>query len=404
MHICLICDELPPGPHGGVGSFTADLANGLADAGNRVTVLVAEVDNRRHWSLDKARKPGINSKVIGVHLSSPAWMRWRPGSLWQKWQLLQALKAEHSRDPFDIVECMDNGGLLPFGAIKAVPCVVRLHGASFFYDSKLRSNTTDSFTHWLEKQTLRQADHLVAVSNYVAKEELAVAGSRRHSDCTIYNAVDTDFFSPDPSSPLEAGLIVFANTIHPRKGIVELCNAMNILGGSFPSARLLILGKEIAVGTSGRALSAELMDEVKAEFRNRVIFAGMKQRPEVLAHLRRAHVCCYPSKLETFGIAPLEAMAVGKPTIFSHTGAGPEVIEDGVSGLLCNPDSPEDIARKISLILSDDNLAVDLGKGARERAVSHFGLPGWIARNLAFYNSVVSDQKPVKLGSNTPGL
>lgn len=239
MHIALICDELPPGPHGGVGSITADLAEGLAGAGHRVTILVAE--SARYWSLKAAEPLAANPRVAAMYLSSPDWMRWRPGAFLKRWSLLRRLKAEHARTPFDLVECMDNCGLLPFGGIRGTPTVVRLHGASLLIDFKLGLNTTDPLTHWFEKRTLKQADRLIGVSDFIGREEPLLAGLEKGADHTIYNSVDMDLFSPGPEGETEEGLIVFANSIHPLKGVFELCRAMNIIGREYPGARLVIL-------------------------------------------------------------------------------------------------------------------------------------------------------------------
>ncbi len=386
MHIGLICDEYPPGPHGGVGSFTGDLADGLVEAGHRVTVFVVEMGGGRYWSspvpkMDTARNP----RIIPVPIISPAWMRWRPGALWSRWKLLQIVRAEHAKNRFEVIECMDNGGLLPFGGPRGIPAIIRLHGATFLFDYELGSTTSDPFTHWMEKRALAKATHLVAVSEYIGCRELELAGLPRKRDRVIYNAVDTNLFSSDPATSTENGLIVFANTIHSRKGVLELCKAMNVVGQTHPHARLLMIGMHMPAGRGGRLFKDEALDAVLPEFRDRITFTGRLDRSEVRMLLRKAHLCCYPSKLEGFGIAPVEAMALGKPTIYSNTGPGAEVIEDGVSGLLCDPTDPEDIARKIQRILDKPALAESLGRKARERVVALFSKDNWVEKNAAFY-------------------
>ena len=93
-------------------------------------------------------------------------------------------------------------------------------------------------------------------------------------------------------------------------------------------------------------------------------------------------------------------MAVGKPTIYSRTGPGPEVIEDGVSGLLCDPFDPEDIAAKICALLDNQVLAAQLGQGARARVLARFNKKDWIGRNLAYYSRCL--EKPGKPSSPRP--
>ena len=64
---------------------------------------------------------------------------------------------------------------------------------------------------------------------------------------------------------------------------------------------------------------------------------------------------------------PLEAMQAGLPIVASETGGVPEVIEDGVNGMLVPPGDPEALARAIDRLLADRNLARRLSEGARER-------------------------------------
>ena len=93
--------------------------------------------------------------------------------------------------------------------------------------------------------------------------------------------------------------------------------------------------------------------------------------------------------METFGIAPVEAMSVGKPTIYSKTGPGPEVIEDGISGLLCDPMDPKDIAEKISAVLANSQLGETLGRNGRMRVEKCFNKNDWIRRNVDFFNDCI---------------
>ena len=92
--------------------------------------------------------------------------------------------------------------------------------------------------------------------------------------------------------------------------------------------------------------------------------------------------------METFGIAPVEAMSIGKPTIYSQAGPGPEVMEDGVSGLLCDPHDANDVAAKLNRLLEDDLLAESLGRKARARVLEKFEKRTWVQRNIAVFEQV----------------
>ena len=90
--------------------------------------------------------------------------------------------------------------------------------------------------------------------------------------------------------------------------------------------------------------------------------------------------------METFGVAPVEAMSCARPVVFSKLGPGREVIEDGVNGILCDPRDPKNIADCIIRALANPAAAEELGKAAREHVLKQFDKRDWIQRNIDFYN------------------
>jgi glycosyltransferase involved in cell wall biosynthesis len=385
MHVCFICSEYPPAPHGGTGSSYRDLSEGLVAAGHQATVV--GVYKPQHGG-------GTEEKLNGVRIvrlnHSPNWLRYKLGALSDRYRISRWLARENQKTSFDVIEASDYGGWLRFGGPKGVPTVVRIRGSNYFFDTELK-RTGNTFEHNLEREALARADVIGSVSRYAAKQTLDIC-KLSHRPCTIlYNAVDTELFSPSDTVKTEAGLIVFVNYINPKKGIEQLIDAMNIVCRSHPEAKLAAIGQDAQKPEKGQTYLEKIQQRIRPEFRNRIIFTGRLERYKgVVEYLRRAHICCYPSHMETFGIAPLEAMSVGKPTIFSQTGPGPEIIEDGISGLLCDPYSPEDIAVKIMFLLKDRSLAKMLAANARQRVETLFSKKDWIHRNIEFYNDVIS--------------
>ena len=385
MHVCLICEEYPPAPHGGNGSLYSDLAEGLVGAGHRVTV-VGIYPNEILAKLKEPDRAKPNLRIVRLP-QSPNFLRYRPRALWERRRLLQWLKREHRENPIDVIEAADYAGWLNGGGPKGVPTVIRMGGSNLFFDSELK-RPGDPFEHKLERNTVARATHLAAVSNFCAQRTLQLCGLSDRPCTAIHNAVDTTLFAPDTSVPTEPGLIVFVNSINPKKGIEQLVDAMNIVCKSHANARLVVIGQDTQKKVNGKTYVEQLQARVQPEYRDRVIFTGRLDRHTgVLPYLRKAAVCCYPSHMETFGIAPVEAMALGKPTIYSKSGPGPEVIEHGVSGLLCDPFDPKDIAAKISSILHDPVAATRLGENARKLAVEKFDKANWIRKNVEFFES-----------------
>jgi glycosyltransferase involved in cell wall biosynthesis len=93
--------------------------------------------------------------------------------------------------------------------------------------------------------------------------------------------------------------------------------------------------------------------------------------------------------MEAMPMAWLEGMAMGKAVVASRLGPGPEVIDDGFDGLLCDPRQPEALAAQITRVLKDPDLRQVLGSRARERVLRDFSPQVMLERNLQFYRSVL---------------
>lgn len=121
------------------------------------------------------------------------------------------------------------------------------------------------------------------------------------------------------------------------------------------------------------------------EFANAVFFKGvvpLNKIPEVYA---KASVCVFPSHMETLGLVALEAMAMGKIVVFTNKGPGKEVVEDGVTGLLCDPLDPMSIAAKIKWVFNSTEQSCNIGVNAQLNVFNRFGLNGITEKNILFY-------------------
>ena len=387
MHIGLICDSYPPHPHGGVVSRVVDLATGLVERGHQVTAIGVCPDNRGLTKDIYEEIEGV--RVVRLKPASPK-LRWRPRIFANRLKQRLAIEKIHFKNPFHLIEATDGYGVL-YGAVpRRVPRVIRIEGSAKLYQETLKQKP-EPFYWWLEEQCLKRADFLVALSSYAREATLASFGLQQKECRVIWNSVETTLFAPNPSLPTEKGLITFVNGIEPRKGVRELLIAMNAVCDRCPQARLLLIGGDTEPKVNGVPWGEHLLRTlVKPEYQARITFAGrMDRKGGVLEHLQKAEVCCYPSHLETFGVAPLEAMSVGKPTIYSNIGPGPELIEDGVSGLLCDPFNPADIAEKLVSVLNNPEFARCLGENGRKRAVEVFDKKRWVDRNIAFYEEAI---------------
>jgi len=388
MNLCLFINgHYPPFPHGGVGSFAADLAEGVVKRGHQVTCI-----SLYHQQVLQSEQPVIEFRdgVKLVRIPRPFTnLPNRVRMTLEKIYLAKLVCELHRQDPFDIIEGEDGCGMLALGRLPHVPKVVRLHATSIYNDFVLNRKPS-RLNHLFENLWIHRADHIIAVSDFVGKTTMNLLKFGHGKNYkVIHYAIDTDVFKPIPSIRTEAGLIIFTGVVAPRKGVLELLQAMNIVFSKSNSARLLIIGDDQY--PHGRtAYKEQIIPALDQKYRHRVQFTGSKDRSQLPPLIQQAEICCFPSHVETFGIGIVEAMALEKPVIYMQTGPGPEVVQDGVSGILCDTFDPKAIAEKILYLFAHSNISKDIGTNARKRVLSRFEKKKWVERNLQFYSHCIT--------------
>jgi glycosyltransferase involved in cell wall biosynthesis len=127
---------------------------------------------------------------------------------------------------------------------------------------------------------------------------------------------------------------------------------------------------------SGRAdLQDQAADPALARW---VRFAGMVDHNELPAYYRLCSIYIHSSVYEGLGKVMIEASASGRPVVSTRTAGGQEIVADGETGLLANPEDPADLSAKIEALLADPARARQMGQAGRERVLEKFDH----ARNL----------------------
>ena len=151
--------------------------------------------------------------------------------------------------------------------------------------------------------------------------------------------------------------------LEPEKGHPTLLDAWPHVLADFPTATLLIIGE----GTRREALEAQAEGLGIA---SSVIFTG--RRDDVPAVTKALDVAVLPSYREAQGLTILEAMALSRPVVASNVGGIPEMISDGVTGLLVPPHEPVALAGSIARLLRDHPLADTLGRAGHDLVHERF--------------------------------
>ena len=253
---------------------------------------------------------------------------------------------------------------------------------------------------WVESTAYRHADAVIAVSEGMREDVLAVYPfvdpARVH---VVHNGIDTELYRPveEVSALIRHGIdrsrpyLLFVGRITRQKGVPHLLHAAHRID---PAAQLVLCAGEPDTPELAAEVSAE-MAALRAERSGVVWITGMLPRAELLQLLSHAAVFCCPSVYEPLGIVNLEAMACRVPVVASAVGGIPEVVEDGVNGLLVpySESAPEEfeagLAEKINELVRDPERAAAMGKAGRDRAVSEFGWDTVARRTVDIYQELL---------------
>ena len=114
------------------------------------------------------------------------------------------------------------------------------------------------------------------------------------------------------------------------------------------------------------------------------------KQPKIVDYLSASDVLLLPSEQESFGLAALEAMACEVPVVASRVGGVPEVVTDGETGFLSAVGDVDKMAEDAARLLLDKDLRVEMGRAARESAVSRYRTDLVIPQYIDFYHRVLN--------------
>jgi glycosyltransferase involved in cell wall biosynthesis len=204
----------------------------------------------------------------------------------------------------------------------------------------------------------------------------------------IRNGIDVSRFSKGEDGaglrqelglPPRAPLVAVVSRLDAVKGLEDFVEAAAVVARRVPDVRFLIVGDPRFTVKDG-VLVKDLAYQSELETRatrlglgGRVVFTGF--RSDVAKVLSAVAVSVLPSISEALSNTLLESMVAGVPVVATRVGGSPEVVEEGITGLLVPPRDPASLARAICLLLEDRELASKFSRAARQRVAEQFSLP-----------------------------
>jgi len=275
------------------------------------------------------------------------------------------LAVEKMRDA-DLVHFQTYPDIFPYSAMLAltktrhIPCALSYHGSTILKIKQPGQNRTlqERLRFSYISLTRNLFDAIIVPSQSMA-QRTELEGFDRNKIRVIPNGIDLDRFKGIQPMKLDGEpSILWVGYPEWDKGVDIVVGSMKILLETIPSARLHFVGP----------YRPEFIDDIKREKLEDVIRVHGSIPPlEMPGYYAGADICVNPSRWESFSLVVLEAMATGRPVVASRVGGMKEVINDGVNGLLSNPDG-NSFAKAILRFANDIDFSKHISQNAIRRA------------------------------------
>lgn len=249
---------------------------------------------------------------------------------------------------------------------------------SFFFRIPHFIHISYAVGDWLGKatvETIIRTPNLIACSEFVRQTALGEGVAPEQIETLLHGAnVEEYAIERDPkwlkdefALPANAEVIITAARLDPEKGYTTLLRAFAKVYEAHPTVRLIACGE----GTTGTGYDQHIKQLASSlNLDDVVIFTNFRNDlPQLFAG---SDIFCLPTKLDALPLVFLGAMAAGLPVVGVWSGGVPEMVFHGETGLLSEPDNPDELADNLITLLTHKDLAQKYGENGRERAFRDF--------------------------------
>ena len=386
MHVALFTPAWPLRLHpNGIVTYVHWMREELLRKGHRVSVFASDLDEPEE---------GVHPVESSFGFRARRWWRTRRDAGYfplYDWgvRCAAAVLAVHRRDPIDVIEIEESfGWSADVARLTTIPTVVKLHGPAFMSLVEEEIGTAFSQARIArEGEALRRAPVITSparrtLDDTIARYSLAPALARH-----IVNPLQLPEGAPLWNlARCEPKTILFVGRFDQRKGGDIVLEAFAKLLVRDPALRLVFVGPDRGVPSIDGPVHFEAFrsallpgDDARIDYR------GPLSPAEICVLRSRAFVTLVASRWENQSYTALEAMLQGCPLVSSDAGGQPESVRHGVTGLLAEAGSVDDLVRQVRVLLDDPVRAAALGAAARAHALHVHAPARVVEQTLAVY-------------------
>lgn len=384
MNICFVTYEYPPYIFGGSGTYASLLIKGLEKFDVNIHLITHGPENVFKDNFSQINTPDLSN-----------WRRLYFSYYAQK--LVDKLNEKkdfdliHYNEPHILISTVKKPIISTFHSTQLNEFRVNLqpsmrHHVNFF--NVIPKNLVGSMGDIL---SARKTNIIICpcldlkkyIHKYCFKDEESIK--------VILNGIDVSTYEFDLNNDVlkkyaleKDNYILFVGRLDPIKGIDVLINAYNKVCINFPRIKLAIMG------------SGDFEKDLRKLSRNKsnIVFLGhISDVYEKNAIIKNSTLLVLPSYYEALPMVVLEAMAAGKPVIATKTGGTPEVVEEGINGLLVSPGDQLELSVAIEKLLGSSDTRIRMSKQNLEKAKEKFGYLEMARQVYSVYKQILDKEK-----------
>ena len=299
--------------------------------------------------------------------------------------------------PIDILEIEESFGTAMHLVERCkIPIVTRLHGPWAVIGPILNMHKNLDFKTRLfyEGEAIKNSHGLTAPSLDVLEKVRKYYGLSLPNAQVIYNPVQEVSTEKQWQYDLiKKSYILFVGRFDEVKGADLLLNAFRLIAVKHLDIKLIFVGPDNGLNIEGKTfMFNDYVERFISEgnIKRRIQFLGHCSS-DTIAELRKAAlVTVICSRYENFPVSLLEALAAGCPTVATAVGGIKEIITDGYTGLLAEPESAESIAEKVLELIENPEMMKVMSKNAIEDSKRRFSPTAIAAQTLDYYQTVLA--------------
>lgn len=400
---------------GGLASFTANMARIFTKNGHKVTIVLSTVSETditfdedirliysyvplRIWKwIDRiARILTCFNKCKYLDVRKTA------VNIYRSWDANRKIKQINKKEKIDIVHYCNLCNLALF-ASKNIPYVIRLSSITNLWrgtetaEGKFGYKVYPlSWKEKLEEYVMRKSKYIVSPSEYLAE----ITRNNINPEVTVIespfllgnNGWDYEVYNRELKGKK---YIIHYGRLGYLKGTHVICKLAKELLEKNSDLYIVMAGtsSEIMNNSGNNASVEEVLAECAGEYADRVIYLGKLVREKLYPVIQNAEICVFPSRVENLANVCIEAMAMGKIVVATNGVSFEQMVDDKVTGFLCEAENEESFLRGITeaLQLSEDD-KTQMGNQAK-KSVERMKPETIYTKYLEYYEQVIDKQR-----------